>query len=1170
MAEFTPTPGQALAISDRGGELLVSAAAGSGKTRVLIERLMGYILGENRAGVDSFLIITFTRAAAEQLRGKIGEHISELAESATGGQAAYLRRQRALLRRAQICTIDSFCVSLLRENAAALGLDPGFALCDEQRAAELKSTALENTLEAAYERAEPDFLALAGSVGAGRDDARLESLVLSLHEKLQSHARPERWVAAQKRDLDALPEDAGQTVWGRELIDGARAQLSYWRGVMRRLLDEVSDSEAAMKAYGASLGETAASLDAALAACERGWDALRAALPVSFPRLGALRSDAELRELVKSHRDPCKKALDKLTKDFSAPSAELLRDVRATAPAMTALLNLALEFDAEYTRCKRRRSLIDFADAEHLAAQLLTDEDGNPSPFALELSRRYTEVMVDEYQDVSRVQEDIVRAVSGGGRRLFMVGDVKQSIYRFRLADPTIFLDKYERFTDAPAPEGEPRRVFLSESFRSRGEVVAAVNSVFHCLMSRELGELDYDGRAELIAALPYTGSVPRPELAILTNPGAEDGGERPDKVAAEARYAARRMRELVEGGTMLTAPGGERPLGYGDIAVLLRSANVSGAVWRRELARMGVPVESGQSGGFFTAGEVEVILSLLSIIDNPRQDVQLVSVLRSALFGFTPDELTAIRLAQPDGELWDALLTRAGEDEKCRSFADTIDSLRDFARESEVSELISEIYSRLDCFAVCAALGDGEARSERLQRLAALAQEFESGAWRGLRRFNEWIERMRESGREPAMPAGESSGRVRIMSIHQSKGLEFPVVFLCETAKHFNEMDLRPTVLLHPELGLGCKVTDAARGIEYPTITHRAVAHRLRREQLSEELRLLYVAMTRARERLIMTCSLADPEKAVSKLSATAESPMDAQALLGMRSFSDWLITAAVADGGRTLDFSVVPEETETAAKPAPAVPSPDAPEASPSGEAQTGGLERLYSWRYAAQASVNLPSKVTATELKSLPEPDPESADLIARAVRPFRVPELSGVERELTAAERGTATHLALRYIELATVHSLVDARDAIDALVYSGALSAREAQAVDANSIYALAASELGHRMGRADKLWREFSFSLLRPAGELFPGAGDDEILLQGVVDCCFAEHGRLVVVDYKTDRIRPDDAAARAETYRAQLESYAWAMERITSLPVAERIIYFLRPGIAVSLPEYG
>ena len=407
-------------------------------------------------------------------------------------------------------------------------------------------------------------------------------------------------------------------------------------------------------------------------------------------------------------------------------------------------------------------------------------------------------------------------------------------------------------------------------------------------------------------------------------------------------------------------------------------------------------------------------------------------------------------------------------------------------------------------------------------------------------------------------------------MSIHQSKGLEFPVVFLCETAKHFNEMDLRPTVLLHPELGLGCKVTDAARGIEYPTITHRAVAHRLRREQLSEELRLLYVAMTRARERLIMTCSLADPEKTVSKLSATAESPMDAQALLGMRSFSDWLITAAVADGGRTLDFSVVPEETEAAAKPAPAVPSPDAPEASPSGEAQTGWLERLYSWRYAAQASVNLPSKVTATELKSLPEPDPESADLIERAVRPFRVPELSGVERELTAAERGTATHLALRYIDLATVHSLVDARDAIDALVYSGALSAREADAVDANSIYALAASELGQRMGRADKLWREFSFSLLRPAGELFPGAGDDEILLQGVVDCCFAERGRLVVVDYKTDRIRPDDAAARAETYRAQLESYAWAMERITSLPVAERIVYFLRPGIAVSLPESG
>ncbi len=1155
MPEFKPTPGQALAINDRGGETLVSAAAGSGKTRVLIERLMSYILdAEHPVDVDSFLIITFTRAAAEQLRSKIGADLVERAVL-PGADAARLRRQSALARRAQICTIDSFCVTLLRENAARLGLDPMFGLCDEQRASELKSAALEAVLEAAYERAEPGFLALADTVGAGRDDSRLQGLLLTLHEKLQAHARPQQWAEAQKRGFDDLPQDAADTAWGRELMDGALSSLGYWRRELEYVLGEVSASEAAEKAYGESLGATLDGIEAAMAAAGRGWDALCEALPVPFPRLKPLKGEEELKEIVKNRRDECKKAMTRLQKDFSTPSEPLLRDIRAASGAMDALLSLALEFDAEYTRRKRRRSLLDFADAEHLAAQLLCDGDGSPTPFAMELSERYTEVMIDEYQDVSRVQEEIVHAVSGGGRKLFMVGDVKQSIYRFRLADPTIFLEKYERFADAPAPAGEPRRVFLRESFRSRPEVVAAVNSVFTCLMSRGLGELDYDERARLAAALPYEGSVPKPELAVLASAGTEEDAERPDRAALEARYAAKRMRELVEGGTMLTAPGGERPMNYGDIAVLLRSANVTGHVWRRELARMGIPVEAGRSGGFFESGEVEVVLALLSLIDNPRQDVQLVSVLRSALFGFTPDELTAIRLTDRDGELWDALNARAAEDGKCRRFVETIAFLRDFAREAELTALIAELYSRLDCYAVCAALPDGEARSARLHRLFELAREFESGAWRGLRRFNEWIAEMRENGREPVLPEAEGGAAVQIMSVHQSKGLEFAVVFLGDTARRFNEMDLRPTVLVHPELGLGPKVTDAARGIEYPTIARRAVARRLRREQLSEELRLLYVAMTRARERLIITCTLPDPEKKLDALSLSAASPMPAEALLNMRSPAEWLLAAALADAGETIELKTVTPDGGSTRRVRAAEEQRGGADAE---SAAVPDLAQRFAWRYGYQGAVELPSKVTATELKSLPEPDPESAELLPRAVRPFRKPDLAGAERSLTAAERGTATHLALRYLDLAAIHDEAGAREAIDALAASGHMSRREAEAVDAASVLALARSGLGGRMVAAVRVWREFSFSLLRPAGELFPGAGDDEILLQGVVDCCFEEDGGLVVVDYKTDRVDYGDAPERARQYAGQLDAYAWAMGRITGLPVKERVVYFL------------
>ena len=1162
MAEFKPTPGQAAAISDRGGELLVSAAAGSGKTRVLVERLMGRILdAENPADVDRFLVITFTRAAAAELRGRIGEKLASLAASAPPAQAARLRRQTALLPRAGICTIDSFCVTLLRENAARCGLDPLFGLCDESRAAELKNAALAAVLEEAYERAEPGFIALAGSVGAGRDDKRLEALVLELHMKLQSHARPEQWCERQKRAFDDLPEDAADTPWGRELMDEAAAVLGYWRREMEFVRGLVADDEKADKAYGPSLDATLDAMEAAREAMSEGWDAFMRALPIPFPAFRRLQGSDELKETVKARRDACKKAMLKLAGQFSSPSAELLRDVAAEAPAMEALLDLALEFDAEYARRKRRRSLIDFADAEHMAARLLCGEDGEPTEFASELSRRWTEVMVDEYQDVSRVQEEIVRAVSDSGRKLFMVGDVKQSIYRFRLADPGIFLEKYERFRDAPRPEGEPRRVFLRESFRSRPEVVAAVNSAFGCLMSRGLGELDYDENARLAAALPYPGEVPRPELCVIELPGAEGEGERPDKLAIEARWAARRIRELVESGTMLTAPGGERPLRWGDIAILLRSANVSGRVWRRELAAAGVPVESGASGGFFESREVEVILSLLSLIDNPRQDVQLISAMRSALFGFTPDELTAVRLTDRDGELWDALRERAETDGKCRRFVDTLAALRDFAREAEISALLAELYARLDCYAVAAALPDGAGRARRLDELMELARSFESGAWRGLRRFNEWIAETRAAGREPSLPNAAESDAVRIMSIHQSKGLEFPVVFLADTSRSFNESDRRAAVLVHPELGLGPKLTDAERGIEYPTIARNAVANRLRREQLSEELRLLYVAMTRARERLIMSCCMPKAAEKIDSLALAAVSPMPAEALAAMRSPAHWLITAALADGGETMDLRLT-DGADSGVSVRAASPGRARDAAAPAEEPE---LAERFAWRYPHAEAAALPSKVTATELKSLPRPDEESAELIERAARPFRMPDLSG-ERPLTAAERGTATHLALRYLDLAAIHNESEARGAVDALVLAGRLSRRDAEAVDAGSIAALAGSGLARRMAEAQRVWREFSFSLLRPAGEIFAGGGEDEILLQGVVDCCFEEPDGLVVVDYKTDRVRPGDAAARAGDYRGQLGLYAWAMERIAGKPVKERIVYFLNAKTAVNL----
>lgn len=1165
MAEFKPTPSQKLAIEDRGGELLVSAAAGSGKTRVLTERLMRWITeGDAPRSIDNFLIITFSTAAAAELRSRISEELSARAAADPGSKR--LRRESALVRRAQIGTIHSFCSALLREYAGRAGIAPDFAIADEDRARELRRLSLETVLEAAYAEAEPGFIQLADTVGAGTDDRRLESLVLELHGKLQSHARPGDWAARQSELFETGAEDAADTPWGRELLESAADELLWWAGEFDELVRSLAGFEKMGKAYVPSFSETASSLRGAAKRAAEGWDALREALPIAFPRLGSLRGggeDPELAERAKARREACKKAAKRIEKGFTLPSEQLLRDMRATAPAMRALLKLVGDFDAEYTRRKRRRSLLDFADLEHLAARLLTEPDGSPTETAREVSRRYAEVMVDEYQDVSLVQDMIIRAVSDSGRRLFMVGDVKQSIYRFRLADPTIFLKKYESYADAPQPEGVPRRVFLRESFRSRGEVVDAVNAVFGCLMSKGLGEMEYDERARLRAGLEYPGVVPVPELVAVPLPGADEDEERPDKIEVEAAYAARMMRRLVETGAKISEGSALRPLGYGDIAVLLRSVNVSGPVWRRVLAREGVPVEAGQSGGFFEAPEVAVIISLLAIIDNPRQDVALISVLRSELFGFTNDELTEIRLMSGEGDFYAALRARAEVSEKARAFLDTLARLRDFARDSELATLIWEIYESLGCMALCSAMRDGEGRRARLLRLFELARSFETTGWRGLRRFLDWLRSMRERGEEPAFPDEDGGGAVRIMSIHRSKGLEFPVVFIGDTARQFNRSDLRGSVLVHPELGLGPKFTDAARGIEYPTLARRAVANRLERELLSEELRLLYVAMTRARERLFITCTFADPQKTMDKLAPAAQEHIPAQALLPMRSMAEWLICAALGTGGRALTLSIGGDEEGAPRRVTPAAQ----PEPERTGEeASPVDFDALLAWRYPHSGAETLPSKLTATELKSLAEPDAESAELLPRAARTFRRPDIALAARRLTAAERGTATHLALRYLELGALTTPEAAREAVDRLAAAGKLSAREAAAVDAAGLCRFALSPLGRRIAAAPRVLREFPFALLCPAERFFPGAEGEELLLQGVVDCCLIEPDGAVIVDYKTDRIAPEAAPERAKRYAAQLETYAWAVSRITGLAVKAKIVYFLQPGEAVEL----
>ncbi len=1166
MPEFKATPAQKAAVESRGGAVLVSAGAGSGKTRVLTERLMRRISDPREpADLDRFLIITYTRAAAGELRGRI---MRELASALAADPAnRRLRRQSALVRRAQIGTIHSFCAAFLREHSHLAGIGPDFGVLDEQRARSMMSSALERTLDACYEQPEshPGFLLLADTVGAGRDDGKLGELVLELHGKMQSHPRPELWVREQIRALEEPAADAGETLWGRELLRGASETARYWAGEFERMLETIRGEPAFAKAWLEGYAETAEALRELCRCLELGWEKARACFPIPF-RISSLRNcpDPELKERLSSRREACRDDMKALQKQFAQSSEELLRDRALTAPAMQALLRLTRDFDRNFTAAKRRANLLDYADLEHLCAGLLLEEDGSPTALALQVRDRYEEILVDEYQDVSRVQDEIFRALSRDGSNLFLVGDVKQSVYRFRLADPGIFNEKYRLFAPwEEAKDGQPRRILLRENFRSRREILDAANAVFTRCMSRDLGELDYDEAAALrFGAQGYSGKTSVPELTLLRLSPAGGEEEAPDKLAQEAALVAGQIRELMAQGITVLDDKVMRPLDYGDIAVLLRSANTVGPVYRRELLRQGIPVGFGQGDGFFRAAEVSAVLSMLAVLDNPHQDIPLIAVLRSPALGFDADTLSAIRAADPEGDFYAALQAWSRQDQRGRDFLELLERLRRQAPDLRASELTELLLEELDLLAVCSAMRDGGQRRARLMELVELSERFEKTGYRGLHRFVLWLRRMAEKGQEPAL-GEESLSAVHILSVHKSKGLEFPVVFLADLGHSFNRLDLRGSVLVHPELGLGPRVVDLERRVSYPGLARSAVAQRLQRELLSEELRLLYVGMTRAKERLFLSAGVKKPEDLLKKARSIAATPMAPVMLAKAQSPVLWLTAAALADGEEHLRLSVRDPDGAEDGEAAPPRFPPD--------ERAARELRERLAFVYPHGPAQELPSKVTATELKDRATRDEDAADLAPGPKKPFRLPDFGRAERPLSGAERGTATHLVLQLMDLEKSGSPEGIRDEIRRLREEGFLSQRESEAVDGEAILRLFASPLGQRIRGAEKLRREFKFSLLCDAADFFPVPPGEQVLLQGVVDCFLEEEDGLTVIDYKTDRVKNRrEAEERARFYGPQLRAYAGALERICGKPVRRCLLYFLRAGEAVELERQG
>ena len=1179
MAKIELTPDQRKAVEDRGGSLLVSAAAGSGKTKVLVERLFRYIL-EEQCAVDDFLIITYTKAAAAELRGKIAAELSR--RVAEQPDNAHLRRQLFRVYQADIKTVDAFCAALLRENVYRLppidghALTPDFRVLDEQEADMVKQRVLERALEDFYAGMDQRRRQLAETLGAGRDDRALETLVLELHRKLQSHPYPLQWLEQVRRDWESPPDDLGQSPYGQVIMADAAAKADFWAGLLEQETDAITD-EAVAAAYADRLTETATQLRA-LSAAQGDWEAMAAIRP-AFRRMGAVKGENAEKEHLQAVVKRCKDALKKLSAPFDTAQAEHLADLAAMAPAMLALADLTADFTRRYQSEKARRNAMDFSDQEHYAIELLLTDDGQPTDLARQVAGRYREIMVDEYQDANDVQNCIFTAVSRQEQNLFTVGDVKQSIYRFRLADPTIFLRKYNAYVSAAeAEDGQPRKVLLSQNFRSRPSVLDGCNAVFRSIMSRRMGEIDYGPAEQLNFGATYY--PPRGDTAaefhLIDVADTED--EHFDRGMVEARFVVGRIRRMLDEGYAVSDGDGLRPCTPEDFVILMRSPRSRLKAFTAALAEKNIPCAADESSDFFAAVEIAVVWSLLQVIDNPRQDVPLISVLRSPLFGFSPDRLAAIRALQKDGDYYDALLLDEGED--TQDFLCTLDSLRAAARDETVDDLLWHIYDACRCLAVFGAMPGGRARRDNLVAFYTYARQLSAAGKKSLFDFVSHLRTLLENGDAPDLSTRQSAGGVRIMSIHKSKGLEFPIVFLCDLSKRFDPRDVQEPVLVHPELGLGTDRVDRDRRIRYDTVSKTAVALQLQRESKSEEMRILYVAMTRPQEKLIAVDCLRNGRKRVADLAAIAGVPTPPEAVASGRCLGDWLLLPLLctAPGAKLCQWAEVTPRSLTAEDGGWQVYLWENPTSAAQAAAEDGVLTDLpgeadfdpapLEWSYDHPCATVTPGKVTATQLKgrAIDEEIAQGAPTRRRAVL-FEKPKFLREVTGLTAAEKGTAVHAVMQYIDFRTPPTASAVAGEVEKLARRRLLTAQQAAAVDCAMVARFLSSPLAERIRQAKQVWREYRFTLLTDAALYDPAAAGEELMLQGVVDCAFeTAEGGLVVVDFKTDRITPSQQAQRAGSYRPQLEAYALALGQVLEKEVTEKVLYFFHTNSAVKL----
>lgn len=1255
------------AIVSGGSNVLVAAAAGSGKTAVLVERIIRKIASDT--DVDRLLVATFTNAAAAEMKDRIKVALERKLEEQPDSE--HLRKQLALMGKASITTLHSFCMDVIRKYYSVIGLDPGFRIANETEIELIRNDVLMELFESRYADLEQhgDFIKLVNAFGGEQGDDPVFKLVERLYLFSRSHPWPKAWLEQMAAAFKvASVDELEQSPWVKQVMADVELKLDGAIASFEQAL-ELTKLPAGPYAYAATFEadiELVQKLRHELQQLPwRSWGGCFA--EAAFSKLATLRGkehDKELQQLAKDYREQGKATVLAIASDYFGRSAEqYVEELKELAPLMQALIDLIIDFSDRFEAFKRSRGLLDFGDLEHYCLAILLDarstiEQPIPSEAARDYQRQFDEILLDEYQDTNLVQETIVALISNPDRgNRFMVGDVKQSIYRFRLAEPRLFLDKYKRYGKAAEVDAASgKRIDLARNYRSRLEVVDAVNLVFHAIMKEKVAELQYDAAAELVHGAAY---FPAPEsleqcrvqCVVIDREEREHESEQVETdeqseeqslealreelttAQLEARYIVQELLRLKHSEALVYDVKQERyrPMQWRDNVILLRSTSAWAPVFLEELQLAGIPAYSSIGSGYFEAVEVQTMLSVLQIIDNPYQDIPLAASLRSPLFKLTAEELSHIRILSMDSSYYDAVVQAAGNEQfayegrvKLAYFLDKLDSWRNYAREGALADLLWLIYEETGYYDFVGGLPAGLQRQANLRALHDRARQYEATSFRGLFRFLKFIERMRDNGNDlgTALAIGEGEDVVRIMTIHSSKGLEFPIVFVAGLGKKFNEQDLKASFLYHKELGFGPKVINLVMRTSYPSLPYIAIRRAIKMELLAEEMRILYVALTRPKEKLYLLGTTAKLGKKLIKWSSAMEgdSTLSLASIAGASCYLDWIAPlvseslqqslAAEAADKRSChtDFDwlveVIPAQELAAAAQQAAAAADEQQERSNQlmaigALAQLEGIEsdeqlhEQLSFVYPYADAVKLGAKASITEMKRIQAAfEQEEQDFIfeqpAGEKQQQAESELTGKaesqltyslhlqrpsfmeQKQLTPAERGSVNHLVMQHMPL---HDHID-QEVIDAtiehMVARKLITPFQTGAINRKGIEQLFQSELGQRMQLALWLKRELPFAFLLPAQQVYRDAAgysaDENVFIQGVIDCLFEDSQGLVLVDYKTDRIFNRNWQEKAEQHRFQLEMYAKGLEMILHRKVDEIFVFFFDGGVSVRL----